>query len=64
MAVLLLFSEMFFQDLFSIGRSILVQLSSSFVFIPLLSVEVVHPYISMDTTDVWKKIVLYFIALV
>ena len=38
-----------FQDLFNIARSILVQLPSTF-FLYALSVQVVHPYSSMDTT--------------
>ena len=44
------------QDLFNIARSILVQLPSSFFSIRLVSVQVVHPYSSMDTTAAWKKL--------
>ena len=47
------------QDLFNIARSILVQLPSSFFFSRLVSVQVVHPYSSIDTTAAWKK--LHFI---
>ena len=46
-------------DLFNIARSILVQLLSSFFFISFVSVHVVHPYSSIDTTAAWKK--LHFI---
>ena len=48
-----------FQDLFCIVRSIHVQFPSSVFSIRLVSVHVVHPYSSMDTTAAWKK--LYFI---
>ena len=44
------------QDLFNIARSILVQLSSSFFSSRLVSVQVVHPYSSIDTTTAWKKL--------
>ena len=44
------------QDLFNIARSILVQLPSSFFSSRFVSVQVVHPYISMDTTAAWKKL--------
>ena len=44
------------QDLFNIARSILVQLPSSFSSIHLVSVHVVHPYSSIDTTADWKKL--------
>ena len=47
------------QDLFNIARNILVQLPSSFFSNRLVSVQVVHPYNSIDTTAVWKK--LHFI---
>ena len=43
------------QDLLSIARNILVQLPSSF-FSRLVSVQVVHPYNSIDTTAAWKKL--------
>ena len=46
-----------FQDLFNIVRSILVQFPSSFCSICLVSIQLVHPYSSMDTIAVWKKIV-------
>ena len=44
-----------FQDLFNIAGSILVQLPS-FFSICLVSIQVVHPYNSMDMTAVWKKL--------
>ena len=44
------------QDLFKIARSILVQLLSTFFSICLVSVHVVHPYSSIDTTAAWKKL--------
>ena len=43
------------HDLFNIARSILVYLASSFFSIRLVSVYVVHPYCSIDTTADWKK---------
>ena len=45
-----------FQELFNIARSILTQLPSSFFSIQFVSVYVVHPYNSMDTTAAWKKL--------
>ena len=50
------------QDLFNIARSILVLLPSSFFSVRLVSVHVLHPYSSIDTTAAWKK--LRFILLV
>ena len=47
------------QDLFNIARNILVLLSSSFFFSRFVSVQVVHPYSSIDPTTAWKK--LHFI---
>ena len=47
-----------FQDLFSISRSILVQLPSSFFSIGLVSVHVMHPYSNIDTNRCLEKIVL------
>ena len=44
------------QDLFNIARNILVSLPSSFFFSRLVSVQVVHPYSSIDTTAAWKKL--------
>ena len=44
------------QNLFSIARSILEQLPSSFFYIRLVSVHIVHPYSSVDTTAAWKKL--------
>ena len=44
------------QDLFNIARSILVQLPSSFCSSRFVSVQVVHPYSSIDTTAAWKKL--------
>ena len=49
------------QDLFNIVRSILVELPLSFFLIRLVSVHVVHPYISIDPTVAWKKL-FYFIG--
>ena len=51
-----------FQDLFSIARSILVWLPSSFFSLRLVSVHVVHPCSSVVTTAAWKN--LRFIILV
>ena len=48
------------QDLFNNARSILVKFPSSFFSIRLVSVHVVHPYWSIDTT--WKK--LHFIVII
>ena len=47
------------MDLFNIARNILVQLPSSFFSSRFVSVQVVHPYSSIDTTVAWKK--LHFI---
>ena len=44
------------QDLFNIVRNILVWLPSSFFSSHLDSVQVVHPYSSIDTTAAWKKL--------
>ena len=44
------------QDLFNIARSILVQLASSFFSSRLVSVQVVHPYSSIDTTAASMKL--------
>ena len=44
------------QDLFNIARSILFYLSSSFFSSRLVSVQVVHPYSSIDTTAACKKL--------
>ena len=44
------------QYLFNIARNILVELSSSFFSSRLVSVQVVHPYSSIDTTATWKKL--------
>ena len=46
----------YFQDSFTIARSILVQLPSSSFSKRLLSVHVVRPYSSIDTTAAWKKL--------
>ena len=50
------FVECYLQDLFNIARSILVFLLSSFFSIRLVSVHVVHPDSSIDTTAAWKKL--------
>ena len=44
------------QDLFNIVHSILVYLPSSFFSSRLVSVQVVHPYSSIDTTAAWKNV--------
>ena len=44
------------QDLFNIARSILMQLPSSFFYMRLISVYVVHPYSSIDTAAALKKL--------
>ena len=44
------------QDLFNIARSILEYLPSSLFSIRFVSVHVVHPYSSIDTTAAWKKL--------
>ena len=43
------------QDLFNIAHSILAEVPSS-----LVSVHVVHPCRSIDTTAAWKKCVLFY----
>ena len=40
----------------NIARSVLVELPSSFFSVRLISVHVVHPYTSIDTTAAWKKL--------
>ena len=44
------------QDLFNIALNILVSLPSSFFSSRFVSVQVVHPYSSIDTTAAWKKL--------
>ena len=44
------------QDLFKISRNILVWLPSSFFSSRFVSVQVVHPCNSIDTTVAWKKL--------
>ena len=44
------------QDLFNIALNILVKLPSSFLSSRFVSVQVVHPYSSIDTTATWKKL--------
>ena len=44
------------QDLFSIACSILVYLSSSFFFICLINIHVVHPYSNINMTAAWKEL--------
>ena len=53
------FVECCLWDLFNIACSILALLPSIFFSIRLVSVQVVHPYSSVDTTADWKK--LHFI---
>ena len=43
------------QDLFNVAGSILVLLPSSFFSSRFVSVQVVHPYSSIDTTVAWKR---------
>ena len=50
------FVECCLQDLFNIAHSILVLLPSSFFFKRLVSIHVVNPYSSIDTTAAWKKL--------
>ena len=45
-----------YQDVFNIARNILVELPSSFFSSRLVSVQVVHPYSSIDSTAAWKKL--------
>ena len=45
-----------YQDLFNIACNILVLLPSSFFSSCFVSVQVVHPYSSIDTTAAWKKL--------
>ena len=49
------------QDLFNIAHNILVELPSSFSS-HFVSVQVVHPYSSIDTTAAWKKLRFIFIS--
>ena len=49
----------YLQDLFNITRSILVYLPSSFFSSRFVSVQVVHPYSSIDTTAAWVYIYIY-----
>ena len=44
------------QDLFNIARNILVSLPSSLFSSRFVSVNVVHPYHSIDTTTAWRKL--------
>ena len=53
------FVRCFFQDLSITAGSILVQLLSNFFSLHFVSVHMVHPYSTMDTTAAWKK--LHFI---
>ena len=50
-----------FQDSFSMAYSIFMKFPSSFFFIRLVGIHVVHPYGRIDTTTTWKK--LCFISL-
>ena len=45
-----------FQDLFNTACSILVYLLPSFFSIRLVSVDVVHPYSTIDTIAAWKRL--------
>ena len=44
------------QELFNTALNILVQFPSSFLSSRFVSVHVVHPYSSIDTTAAWKKL--------
>ena len=44
------------QDLFNIAHCILVYLPTIFFSIRFVSVHVMHPYSSIDTTAAWKKL--------
>ena len=48
-----------FQNLFNKAHSILVPFPSSFLSLRVVSVHVVHPYISFDATAAWER--LHFI---
>ena len=50
------FVECCFQDM---ARSILVQLPYCFFSIFLVSVHIVHPYSSIDTTAAWKTLLIF-----
>ena len=50
------FEGCYFQDLFSIAHSILVQFLSSFFSLHFITIYVVHPYFRIDSTAVWKKL--------
>ena len=45
----------YFQDLFNIAHSILVQFLSCFFSMHLVNIHVVNPYSRIDTTTGWKK---------
>ena len=51
------------QDLFNIALNILVLLPSSFFSSRFVSVQVVHPYSSIDTTASWKLYILKVTAI-
>ena len=44
-----------YEDLFNIARNILMQLPCSFFPSRFVSIQVVDPYNSIDTTAAWKK---------
>ena len=44
------------QDLFNIAHNILVKLLSSFFSSHFVSIQVVHPYSSINMTVAWKKL--------
>ena len=48
------FVECGLQDLSNTARSIHMQLPSSFLSVPSVSVHGVHPYSNIDTTAAWK----------
>ena len=56
MAVQLLFFGCCLRDLFNIARSIFVQFVFSFFSLFLVSVNVVHPWNSIDVPIAWKKV--------
>ena len=61
MAIQLLFLEYCSQDLFKIEYSILLLFPSIFFSMCFVSIDVVHPYISMQIAPAWKKNYIFFL---